>query len=257
MLKGIIIFILAFSFSTLAYPQTPVSSLLKEITLFKRHNAGKWTITWNPQKTQILLLSKELNYRNKKRKHTPILHNQAALAMAFLKQNAKLFKLTTNLHDLQISRADDDGLVLIRQTFNDLPVIHPRGLNGQIHLRIDSLEGIYYVYNGYMPHLSVSTTPLLSADEIIAIAQEDTRKNRMLTYTKTIGVHPIPLESQVEPFFTQKPKPELIIYIDKEKPPVLAYTFIQDALNRLVHLKYFIDANKGEILLAFDPIIYD
>ncbi|MGZ8190225.1 MAG: hypothetical protein ACXWTS_03240 [Methylococcaceae bacterium] len=239
-------------FSITGYAQEPSPNMQKAFNALKQKLGDGWIIEWKEQRTGIKRIYKEHENWTKSRK-TPspsMQGTQKDIAMTFLKENASLFQLPADIGDLRVLRADDDGYVLFEQTFNGLPVFDRR-----IGVSMNLREGIYNVTNNYLPNINISTTPLLSEDDVIAIAQEDTLKNQMTTGDKSGGRNPIPIEEQKNPF-TERPQLELGVYVTEKKEPVLVYKFILKALGDLVHTRYVIDANNGTIVHAGDSRMY-
>jgi hypothetical protein len=155
--------------------------------------------------------------------------------------------------DLRVEQVTDQGMrghhyyaVDIQQTFNDL-IVFDRGFV----VALDPEIGVNSAYGDYLPNINISTTPRLSKEDVIILAQEDTLKNQMKVHDKSGGLHQIPVEKQKRPF-EEKPEPLLGIHLTDKNEPILAYRFNLKALGGLVITKYCIDANTGTIIYAGD-----
>ncbi len=123
---------------------------------------------------------------------------------------------------------------------------------------VEPETGIELVSSSYLPHINISTAPLLSEDQVIDIAKEDTLKNHMRAYDKWKGYHPVTIDDHKNPF-PELPKPKLIVYVTDQDQPILAYTFDMPVIAKdaYIHMRHIIDANNGIILSAGDPSIHD
>ncbi|MDD5034492.1 MAG: hypothetical protein PHE55_07005 [Methylococcaceae bacterium] len=102
--------------------------------------------------------------------------------------------------------------------------------------------------SSYVPNINIPTTPALSADEVIAIAQNDTLAHPLRRPNGII---------QKPPLFVTRPTPILGIYVPADNVPVLAYRFTMNVTEGGLHTSYLINANSGEIISAYDPALYD
>jgi Zn-dependent metalloprotease len=243
---------LTFCFSVAGYAQQYNPTVVKAINSLKNKLGTDWIVDLNNSSGLGILIEKKLN-RSKKAKSPFKAIKPENIAMAFLKENASFFLLPANMGDLSVREAINEDFsgenrpdysVTFQQTFNNLPV-YDRGML----VRVDQIEGIYAVYSTYFPNINISTTPLISEDNAISIAQEDTLKNHMAIPDHSGGSRPIPIEEQKDPF-TERPQMELGIHITEKEKPFLVYRFYLKALGDRLFVNYVINANSGAIIYA-------
>lgn len=202
-----------------------------------------WSVTQPPTATKVHSLSTPGELAG-----TPLEN-----ALAFLRNNYKLFQLRPDISDLQVESVDGQGIsnyfISLQQTVNGVPVFDRGiGITVQPYDRDYTLRGVMRINNSYIPNLNIPTTPLLTEDEIIAIAQEDSLKNPV---RRPNGITPTP------PFFVTRPNLVLGIQALPNKPPVLVYQFTMNVTEGGFHTAYVIDANTGAVISAADPAVYD
>lgn len=247
------------SFSISAYSQD--TELLKSVNTLKQNLGVGWIVEWNEQGTglQRIEKDKEIEIARKGKmvsltKSDEMFGKPEEIAMMFLRNNATLFQLQSDISDLQVSSVRNQFAnqyyVDIQQTYNGLSVID-RGIG----VLVDTKKGIEGIYNSYVPNINISTTPLLSEDDVIAIAQEHTLQNRMIVIDKSGKSHPLSFKQKQNPF-TEKPKLELGIHVTQNNEPILVYRFNLKALNGQIFTNYLIDANNGQILFSKDTRQY-
>jgi Zn-dependent metalloprotease len=249
------------NFSVMGHAQEKDPSVLKAVIALQQRQLGSdFHIEWNKDGSGIDRIEKERNWTKNSQKSASLLKLKKPedIAINFLKENASLFQLPTDVGDLHVKGVQDmtvrgrgDYAVEIEQTVNGLPVIN-RGLA----VFIDQIDGVYIVNNNYQPGINISTTPVLSADEVITIAKDDTLKNHMIMRGKSSGESfPITIEERKE-LFPEKPELILGIYIAEKKEPILAYSFTLKILGIRYILNYLIDANSGAIISVGDPSMH-
>lgn len=174
-------------------------------------------------------------------------------ATAFLKNNHELFQLPADIADLRVESVDGQGIseyvISMEQTLNGIPVFD-RGVAVIVEPYDNkyTLKGVIRVNNSYIPNLNISTTPTLSENEVIAIAQADAIATPLY---RPHSSAPKP------PLFVTRPKLYLGIYAAPYKEPILVYRFMLNITEGGLHALYIIDANSGEIISASDPAMYD
>ncbi len=100
---------------------------------------------------------------------TAISPDRPSAARAFLARNARLFKLRADLRDLRLSRQVEDigGTSLtFEQEHDGIPVFE-----GSVVVGFDPDGSIIHVRNEHIPDLTLATTPLLSPDQAVSIAE--------------------------------------------------------------------------------------
>lgn len=100
-----------------------------------------------------------------------------------------------------------------------------------------TLKGITAVISGYEPDINISTTPMLSEQEAIAIAKQDTLKNHMVIFDKWGKRKVIGPEQRKLPIEASS-HPELVIHISEQEEPMLAYSLHVSAAGELEHLSF-------------------
>lgn len=246
------------------YAQEKDPKIQEEVDALKQKLGAGWIIQWNKEGTALNHIEKDMEFALKRKSKIPSLTSKADLqgsrsdiAMNFLRRNTRLFELPTDLHDLHVEQVR--YTVSIYQTHNGLPVVSVGNRpNRGLDVMVEPETGIELVSSSYLPHINISTTPLLSEDQVIDIAKEDTLKNHMVAYDKWKGYHPVMIDDHENPFSVQ-PKPKLIVYVTDQDHPILAYTLDMPVIAKdaYIHMRHVIDANNGAILSAGDPTIHD
>ena len=235
--------------------------LAKRVDALKQRLGPGWKVQWNREGTALQSIWRDIDVvleRKLKRlsKVKPLLRPEESagsreeVARSFLRNNADLFQVPADLGDLHLGvprHALD-----FQQDFSGLPVIGSNGLYRGTSVEIDSNNVINSVTNNYLPRINISTKPQLTEDDVIAIAKEDLFKNHMEYYTKE-GWRKFNDDEQKK-LVIEQPKPELFVYVTEKDNPILAYRFDLKALP--VEIKYFINANTGEIILAGRTRLY-
>lgn len=244
-----------FGFSILGYSQEQHNlDVLNAVNILKQKQGRDWVVEWNKQGSGVhRIYTKHRHWTKNSKSASPLIQeNQKAVAMAFLKENANLFQLPADLGNTRVLSADNHGYVMFGQTFNGVPVF-----NRRIGVSFDVAGYIYNVTNNFLLNINISTTPQLSVEDVIVIAQEDTLKNRMVMINKSREKSLAVIRNPNNPFLKQ-PKTELIVYVTEKEEPVLAYSFdvVVSVIGGVIQTRYFIDANSGGILIAFDPNMY-
>jgi Zn-dependent metalloprotease len=242
------IFAAILGFSVTGYTQELNPSVLEMVGELKQKLGAEWIVELNPQGTRIVKIEKKPNGAKK----NPVIKQGKLedIGMAFLKENARFLQLRVDLADLKVEPINtldidynSDYMFDVQQTFNGLPV-SSCGLSVEINPR----EGVTRIYNNYIPNINISTLPLLSEDDALAIAQEDTLKNHMEVPDKFGEMQPIPIKEQKNPF-TERPVFELGIIIKEEtEEPILVYRFNLEALKGRVNTFYILNADTGAFI---------
>lgn len=242
--------------------KTQNAGVVKLVKRLKQELGGTWFIEWNAQGTGLQTIVRDPLDKLKK-KNIPSLTKLNVIttetikniANIFLRQNASLFQLPTDLTDFRVLGVHDYGsgftrhccVVGMQQVFNGLPVFE-----GRVYVYVDQNGVIDAVDSRFLPSIAISTTPILSATDAINAAKEDTLKKWQKARIKSGKLLPASIEEQ-EKLFPVKPNPKLGIHKSGKKPE-LAYSFdLQIALEgRVTGIEYIIDANNSKIIEAND-----
>lgn len=196
-----------------------------------------WTMEWNPQHTQIITMRGQLSRPNSNK----ISPSVEKIATDFLKENHHLLHIPAHLNDLQIEQNQESlaGFHLrMRQHFHKLPVF-----NGEVEVHLNKKHMISLIHSNYLADINLNTTPALTKEAAIAIAEQDSLQN--LSLTKKTG-EKIAL-TNVNLVFNAPVDFALGIFGLNDKA-VLAYKFSLSVDLPEIASTYIIDANTGAIL---------
>ncbi|WP_394753855.1 hypothetical protein [Crenothrix sp.] len=233
----------------------------KSLADLKQKLGGHWLIEWNKQGTAIKAMVRETQNRLKNEKPWPLSNPKGVtqamkkdIAIDFLKANAGLFQLPTDLVSLSAAEVRDYGsgfthyccLVPFSQTYNGLSVT-----NKYVMVVVNEKNVIDGVFNHYQPNIDLPTTPILSKEDAINIIQNDALQKLQKTLNQNGKSFPIITEKQKK-IFSEKSELTLIIHVNGKQQPVLAHEFYLHTSDDSVNIKYLIDANSGTIIEAND-----
>jgi Zn-dependent metalloprotease len=217
--------------------------ITKALEKLKEKARTGWGASWNEKRTAVRTLRGTLPQAQASKISDP----PDKIAIDFLKENRALFQMPAELDDLHVERSIEgmgSYYVTLRQTYNGLPVF-----NGHVRVSIGvKQKDIYLLHNYYVPNINIATTPLLSEEDVIAIAREDVLKNHMYETDKNGRK---PYFGQMA--FRKNPHPELGVF-NLNESPVLVYKFYLDIWQPRSLLQYVINANTGEIIEAEDRL---
>lgn len=216
--------------------------------LKKKAETG-WHFLWNSTRTRIELLQGKIPLAT----FSKTSDHPEKIAIDFLKENHKLFQMNSDLADLRIESAKDEGagdyVIRLRQTFNGLSVFN----GGQVKISINKNKEIYMLHNDYMPNIDISTTPSLSENDVITIAKNDVLQNYMY---ETDWKGRRPYSGAVIYYINRPPQPKLGVF-NFHETPILVYNFYLEIQQPIMDLKYIVNANTGEIIESQNMIIYN
>lgn len=170
-------------------------------------------------------------------------------AKQFLKENAAIFQMPSDLSDVEIERMREDKIgdkhlgyyVRFKQTYKGLPIFKGGGVG--ISLKQD--KSVSTVSSSYLPNIDISTTPTLSENEAIDIAKDDHKKNcqyregKRAEYKSCAGM---------EIIFKDNPYVQLGISEHGEKIYLIYKINLATEFPVYDSVEYVIDANSGTIL---------
>lgn len=144
--------------------QKPTSSQVKALDALSSISEEKVNITWSNAGTPSFLTGKFVVEREGKA--------TSEVALSFLNQHRKLFRLKDALQEFKVSKVEKDDInfehVRLKQYYLEVPVY---GGNLIVHF---NPEGKITTVNGsYLPGINISTTPAISVEQAIAIAMQD------------------------------------------------------------------------------------
>ena len=251
-MKTKILLILAFAGMSLLFPGSIFSQnrspadVHKALQRLKERTGGKIKVEWRGDRVGALEGNLSLPYSG-----TP-----EEAAKQFLKENADIFQIPTDLNDVEVETVREDVVgnkhlgyyISFKQTYKGLLVF-----DGSVGVILKPDRSISTVYNAYLPNINISTTPTLAEKDAIEIVknkylQEDCYKRRGL------GGEPIPCEGQ-ELILKGEPQLQLGIFEHGGKP-YLAYKILMDVESPRAYLQYIINANDGTVFEGGDMIRY-
>lgn len=242
------------------YPQERNPQALKALKALKQKIGNGFSVEWSEDGSRIIGLEMA-EWSEKQSRKIPslslpeeVIGTPEEIATVFLKKNSELFQIHKDLADFRVENAQQQDeytyYVHLQQIFDGLPVLDS-GIGVVMDIRDSrfTLKGITSVISGYEPNINISTTPMLSEQEAITIAKQDTLKNHMVIFDKSGKRKVLGAEQRMLPIETS-PHPERVIHISENEEPILVYRFRVEAAGGLVALEYLIDANTGTIIIA-------
>lgn len=242
------------------YPQERNPQALKALEALKHKIGDGFRVEWSEDGSRVIgLETAEWSETQSKKVASLSLPEEISgtpeeIAIDFLQNNSELFQINKNLVDFQLENAQQHDeytyYVHLQQTIDKLPVLN-RGIGISIDMRDSrfTLKGVTSVISHYEPNTNISTTPMLSEQEAIAIAQKNAAQHPIRRRDKSghlYTVSPTVREMRSLP----APKVTLAILVSNDEQPALIYRL------RLKSIQYTIDANTGDIISVGDIAQY-
>jgi bacillolysin len=182
--------------------------------------------------------------RNGRLPYTPLpseVGNPEAIARGFLNQNRALFGIASAESDLRLARVEPDrqlGFSHLRlaQTYQGLAVF-----GKQLVVHIDPQGEVAAVTGSFVPDIRAATEPLVSRERAEALAL-----SHLLDHQLT------PAERARVQTSVLRPRTELLIYIDHQGHPSLAWQVTILSERPLGQWRTFVHARRPIVLHAFD-----
>lgn len=251
---------LLLSLPTSSFAQERNPQTLKALETLKQKIGNNFRVEWSEDGSRIIGLEMA-EWSEKQIKKVPslsqpqeVIGTPEEIAITFLQNNSELFQVPKDLADLRREPIKEgmpgEYSVELQQTYDGLPVLE-RGIYINMNLKGTrfTFKGVESVISDYVPNINISTTPLVSEQEAIAIAKQDTLQHHMVTFDKSGKQKALAAEQRKLPIKTS-PHLERVIHVSEQEEPILAYRFRVEAAKGLVALEYLIDANSGTILRA-------